>query len=75
MSTVKSIRDQAEKALRSKQRNALIIEAKQNMLVVALMGKASSAEIEKHRQELIDAMTAGVDDAISIWKDTVLLQE
>lgn len=70
----KSVREMIENAYRSKQRNQLIIEAKQNMLIVALMNKASSAEIEKLRQELVDVMTAGVDDAIAIWKDSMLLR-
>lgn len=66
--SITEIGKQIQACFDSKARNQLIIEAKQNMLMVALMNKAKPEEVEKARQELLDAMTASVDEAIASFQ-------
>lgn len=67
------ILDSLTSVAKSKERNALLIQAKQNMLTIALINKAPAVEVEKARQELIDAMVAAIDEGIAVYKRTVEL--
>lgn len=52
----------------AKERSTLLVGAKQNMLLLALTNNASPEEVEKARQELIDAIVASVDAGIDAFK-------
>lgn len=56
-----------KKIEQAKTRNALMVSMKTDALILAMMSK-NPTEIEKARQELIDAYTANVDSFIETYQ-------